>query len=289
MRLVFFSFFILFSLTFYGENKDSLAVINAEWIEKSVDKGIRVKQIHFKDSSLFNSNQFLSVLEIEPKALKKYRFAVSAYDTLARTSAFVSDNDALAGINGSYFAFGKPYNSVDYIRVGGVELAPNDYKDGNKRLFHQGGALVINDGLMNIAAPVGDSISILSWEKGVKAHDIMTSGPLLLFDGIDIPGNNTSHYTARHPRSVVATFSNGIVWLIAIDGRSKEAAGMTLDQVRSVFKWLGANSILNLDGGGSTALVVDDLGVINHPTDNKTFDNKGERKVANAVLLIKRK
>ena len=138
------------------------------------------------------------------------------------------------------------------------------------------------------SAPVGDSLAILDWEKGVVAQDVMTSGPLLYINGEPMGWNNSSHYTARHPRSVVATFSDGTVWLIAIDGRAKEASGMTLDEVRNVFKWLGANSILNLDGGGSTALFVGDLGVINHPTDNKTFDNKGERKVANAVLLIKR-
>ena len=228
-------------------------------------------------------------MEITPKALKRYKFAVSAYDTLAHTSAFVANNGALAAINGSYFAFGKPYNSVDYIRVDGVELAPNEYKGEGRRLFHQGGALVINNGVMDIAAPVGDSLAILDWEKGVVAQDVMTSGPLLYINGEPMGWNNSSHYTARHPRSVVATFSDGTVWLIAIDGRAKEASGMTLDEVRNVFKWLGANSILILDGGGSTALFVDSLGVINHPTDNKTFDNKGERKVANAVLLIKRK
>ena len=53
-------------------------------------------------------------------------------------------------------------------------------------------------------------------------------------------------------------------------------------------RWLGADYAINLDGGGSTTLYVEgasDNGVVNHPTDNRKFDNKGERKVANAILV----
>ena len=289
MRYFLLSLFCFCSILSFGQNQDSLEVVNYKWDEKKIEKGIKLKKAHFVDSSLFNSNQYVSIVEINPKLLKKYKFIISAYDTLTHTSTFAKNNNALCGINGSYFALRKPYNSVDYIRVDGVELAPNEYNGGAKRLFHQGGALVIKDGIMDIAIPAGDSLSVLNWERTLVADDVITSGPLLFFKGADVPGNTTSHYTARHPRSVVALDRDGTIWLIAIDGRAKEAAGMNLDEVRSFLKWLGAYSILNLDGGGSTALFVESLGIVNHPTDNKIFDNKGERKVANTVLLKKRK
>lgn len=47
---------------------------------------------------------------------------------------------------------------------------------------------------------------------------------------------------------------------------------------------LKAHCALNLDGGGSTTLWVNGQ-VVNHPSDNKKFDNKGERKVHNIIAV----
>jgi exopolysaccharide biosynthesis protein len=54
-------------------------------------------------------------------------------------------------------------------------------------------------------------------------------------------------------------------------------------------RWLKAIDAINLDGGGSTTLWVNnEIGVVNFPTDNKKWDHEGQRKVAN-VLLLKKK
>ena len=54
--------------------------------------------------------------------------------------------------------------------------------------------------------------------------------------------------------------------------------------------WLGAEKGLNLDGGGSTTMYVKgepENGVVNRPSDNREYvDNKGERRVANSILLL---
>jgi exopolysaccharide biosynthesis protein len=55
-------------------------------------------------------------------------------------------------------------------------------------------------------------------------------------------------------------------------------------------KWLGCVDALNLDGGGSTTLYLKngkENEILNHPSDNKTFDHLGLRKIANAILLVK--
>lgn len=48
-----------------------------------------------------------------------------------------------------------------------------------------------------------------------------------------------------------------------------------------------APDILRLDGGGYTAMYINRQGIVNYPTGNKTFDNKGggERKVANILSV----
>ena len=73
MRLIVFLFFIFLSSQSIAQNKDYILIVNSKWNEKKIDKGIILKQKHFKDSSLFNSNQFISIVEIEPKALKRKR------------------------------------------------------------------------------------------------------------------------------------------------------------------------------------------------------------------------
>ena len=54
--------------------------------------------------------------------------------------------------------------------------------------------------------------------------------------------------------------------------------------------WLNADDAINLDGGGSTTLWINNYqenGIVNFPTDNKKWDHEGQRKVANVVLLKK--
>lgn len=105
-------------------------------------------------------------------------------------------------------------------------------------------------------------------------------------------GKRPSFYTARHPRTAVGKKSDGTVILLTADGRSTQAAGLSLTELQKIMKWLGARYAINLDGGGSTTMYVaggSDNGVVNHPSDNKLFDNMGQRKVANAILVHKAK
>ncbi len=271
-------------------NMDSLLIVNGHWKYKKLTKGVSLLQMQFKDSSLFNSNQFISIIEIDKKIIGKkrgVRFDILAKEVLVETSNFAKEANAIAAINGSFFALRRPYNSVDFIRVDGVDLAPNVYKADSTRLFHQEGAIVINKrGKLSILKPATtQDYSILEWERGVEAEDIMTSGPLLRIGGVDEPLADISHVKSRHPRTVIAKEKDGTVLLVTIDGRSKEAAGMSLIEVQNVLRWLGAHDVLSLDGGGSTTMYTKLEGVVNHPSDNKKFDNQGARKVANVVVV----
>ena len=61
---------------------------------------------------------------------------------------------------------------------------------------------------------------------------------------------------------------------------------MSLEELQKTISWLGAKHLINLDGGGSTTMYIKDKGVVNYPSDNKKLDHFGERKVANALLLL---
>jgi hypothetical protein len=87
---------------------------------------------------------------------------------------------------------------------------------------------------------------------------------------------------ARHPRSGIAYDSRtGVLWVAVVDGRQlPHSAGMTLPEFAALFEALGADEALNLDGGGSTVLVV--RGAVR----NRPSDAEGERAVVNALALV---
>lgn len=264
----------------FSQQKDSILFVEAEWHQEHLGHGIVLKQIHFRDSSLFNSNQFISLLEIPNGS--ELNFHIVADTILRRTSDMATEHEALAAVNGSFFRYNMPYNSVDYLRINRMKLAPNNYGEQGERLFHQIGAIIINGGRLKIGRA---DISDPRWESQTDGDDILTSGPLLIFDDMRQEMKEESFYTTRHPRTAIGTKGDSLVLLITVDGRAIEASGMSLEELQSIFSWLGADCALNLDGGGSTTMYIKEKGVVNHPTDNRQFDHQGERKAANALII----
>jgi hypothetical protein len=127
-----------------------------------------------------------------------------------------------------------------------------------------------------------------AWVPSVGAIEQLIGGwPVILRDGVPmIDEAATREFTAngnanvRHPRSLVGFDADtSHLFLVAIDGRSAASVGMTLTEAAELLRGLGVAHALNLDGGGSTALVVNGR-VVNRPSDAQ-----GERTVANALLI----
>jgi len=77
----------------------------------------------------------------------------------------------------------------------------------------------------------------------------------------------------RHPRSAVGLSADGrTLFIAAVDGRQDHSRGVTLEELGQLMKGFGAHQALNLDGGGSTSLVVKDpasgvYAIANQPSD----------------------
>ena len=264
-----------------AQNFDSLAVVNGNWITDTLAEGLLLKNLSISDNSLFNSNQNIYIVEIDENK-NDFFFKLAASSTLTKTSEFCKINKAFVAINGSFF-FMKSGIPTDYLRVNGKKIASNTYKDG-KRKTYKNGLLAIQNGHLSIIMPDTN----IDFEDGLQHEEIMTSGPMLLFDHQTLSFIQNSFTLDRHNRTGVAITDEGEILLIVVDGRMKEAAGMTLKEFASILKWLNAKTMLNLDGGGSSTLFInkDNYGIINHPTDNGKYDHFGERKVANVLLLF---
>lgn len=118
---------------------------------------------------------------------------------------------------------------------------------------------------------------------------VFTAGPMLLQNGNKSDLLEGSFITKKHPRTALCLKENSIL-LITVDGRHDQAKGASLPELQNFLLSLKCKDAMNLDGGGSTTLWMntkDHKGVVNCPSDNKKFDNKGERKVANIILIRK--
>ena len=94
----------------------------------------------------------------------------------------------------------------------------------------------------------------------------------------------TSFLDVRHPRTVIGVDDHGFVWLVAIDGRQPGyAVGMDFKELQRLCDRLNLRDALNLDGGGSVTMVVNDKIV------NKPSDPTGPRPVSDVILVQVRK
>jgi exopolysaccharide biosynthesis protein len=91
-----------------------------------------------------------------------------------------------------------------------------------------------------------------------------------------------------HPRTAVGVDrDSGEILLLAIDGRQTHSRGYTLVELARMMKRLGADTALNLDGGGSTTMVGRDrrgrVRVLNKPSDGS------QRAIPEGIAVIYRK
>ena len=91
-----------------------------------------------------------------------------------------------------------------------------------------------------------------------------------------------SFVAGRNPRSLAGVRSDGSVLLVTVDGRRPGwSAGVSLLEAARVMRSLGAREALNLDGGGSTTMVVGRR-VVNRPSDST-----GERPVSDGIFVLR--
>lgn len=124
-------------------------------------------------------------------------------------------------------------------------------------------------------------------DASFNARDILWAvggGPRLLRDGRicvewleeKIP---ISVVERRHPRTAVGLTEKGMVWVV-VDGRQPNySQGMTLWELAKFLRDMGCRDALNLDGGGSSTLILHGE-VVNRPSEGR------ERPIINALLLL---
>ena len=121
---------------------------------------------------------------------------------------------------------------------------------------------------------------------------VVNGGPLLVRDGRERitqrrdgfvhPGEPSFEYgwfVKRNPRTFAGVDARGRLVLVTVDGRTSRDLGLSIPEAADVARSLGLVDAINLDGGGSTTMVVDGR-VISRPSDST-----GERPVGDALVI----
>lgn len=135
----------------------------------------------------------------------------------------------------------------------------------------------------------GDSINT-GWPIHLRRGDGSTEAvggfPEILDGGLRVGDlmvkENPGFALSRHPRTAIGfdPYSNRL-WMIVVDGRQAYSVGMSLPELATLLESIGAVEAINLDGGGSSTMVV------RGETVNRPSDESGERPVVNALALIR--
>ena len=120
---------------------------------------------------------------------------------------------------------------------------------------------------------------VLMGSESIVPQQMISGQPHALQDGVELgPVEDTSGF---HPRTVIGYGDNKTkVVMMVVDGRSTISNGAMTSQLGYLMKYAGATDAINLDGGGSTTLYTQALGIRNVPSDGN------ERSDANAIFVV---
>lgn len=170
------------------------------------------------------------------------------------TSTYTRQSGALIGINAGFFgpvvdAEGVAMDAAGFVVADGVIASPPLIPAADSAVVKA----VVCFELTRVF--IDDAQSCPSqYREGLAA------GPRLLRDGEVASNPANSFNLTRHPRTALGVSQSGDkVWLVVTDGRQAGySEGATLVEMAALLKELGAFDAINLDGGGSSALVYAD-------------------------------
>lgn len=182
------------------------------------------------------------------------------------TSAFAAEVGAAIAVNGDFFRSGAGYDTSG-IAVGDGDPWPASGPDDRWMLAAFG---------LERAELLAPMTAFEPWMS-----ESVGGVPELVVGGVPIDDYFGWRFcSVRHPRTALGLSDDRrTLILVTVDGRSSESAGMTCPELADLMAELGAHHALNLDGGGSTAMVVGG-DVVNRPSDGS------ERVVGNHLGVV---
>ena len=173
--------------------------------------------------------------------------------------------NAILAINGGGF-YDPGYNSNGANPLG-VTIA--DGKVITNEAYSSNGGGIIGFDLDNKLVLMRDANANQALNAGIR--DAVTMGPFLIVNGkmADIKGNGGWGYAAR---TAIGQRKDGIVLFLVVDSNEFRTKGASIKDLAEIMERYGAINAANLDGGTSSAMVVNNE-LINDPI-NSALEHK---------------
>ena len=211
-------------------------------------------------------------------------------DRRETVSSFAADSGACVVINGGYFTMEQtPAQHVGLLVVDGTIEAPatSSVVRDDVRYPTARAALGLTSEGFDVAWVTSGEVSLEAWStpppnrRGAPAEpdraaaapwgieDALGAGPALVSNGeINVTTDEEVFFGTAipytHPRTAAGVTANGRLLLMLVDGRQRESRGVSLEELAAMMVGVGAEEALNLDGGGSSSLVVNGK-LLNNP------------------------
>lgn len=169
---------------------------------------------------------------------------------------------------------------VERIEFG--KTLPYEVPDGKYILQVNGSA----ESFIRDNVKVGDVLKIDSAISPERNWDFLIGGHALVTDNYQmLPYTKDLNALAGIRARTFAGISDdgNILWLASAEGRTNRSVGITLPSMGYFMQQLGAYRAVNLDGGGSTALVAKSLGSFEHDVVTYPENYYGQRAVVNGI------
>ena len=174
--------------------------------------------------------------------------------------------------------------NADFFDMGGTNVMRSlCIKDG--KVLHGSDDASPWFGIMKDGTPVMGLSSEYSKYAGQLQSAVGGSHIVLKSDAPSNLSVGTDFADTRHPRTAVGITADGSVVLLVVDGRQASISnGASLADLAIILSQLGCTEGINLDGGGSSTLVLGD------EQGNVTVENSpsagGLRSVANGLVVV---
>ena len=222
----------------------------------------------------YDTNIYVAEVELSKNAQIETAFAQNSYgkNVTATTSSMAESSAAILAINGDYY--GARDNG--YVIRDGIIYRSSAKADQEDLVIYKDGSMkIINESEVSAQELVDDgAITVLSF------------GPALVENGkVSVSQNDeVGKAMASNPRTAIAITEDNHYLFIVSDGRTDESEGLSLYELATFAASLGAKTVYNLDGGGSSTMYFNG-NVVNNPTTNGW--DISERGVSDIVYISK--
>ena len=221
------------------------------------------------------------------------------------TGAFAQLYEACVAFNAGYFRmYDAPSTHVSLLRIADSTLVPVEpwvSRGGAQFPAYRAAFGIFDDGSYDLSWPIMEGGRLMHLDMPLQnrpgrpaedrgrvrpwlVRDAVAAGPMLVQDSLAfIPVDEEVFFGTSipnvHPRTAIGYRSDGALVALIVDGRQALSRGVSLEELAAMMLDLGTVEALNLDGGGSSTLVVDGA-LINRPNGD-TY----QRAVVSAITV----